>query len=235
MGQHWDRFSPPPPPPASSYGGGPQVRYEFGEEDDFSDFFQMFFSENQSFGQRQPFGTRAATRRPKPEHLTVEAEIALGEVLTGATRLVQIGDRRLEVKIPTGVTEGSKVRFAGKGADGGDLYLIIKIAPHPIFAREGADLNCEVPVTLAEAMLGAEIEVTTLRGRVKLKIPEGTQPGQVFRLSGQGLPHLRSSTIGHLLVKIKVVLPGRLEGTAREMAVKFATQIAQPNPRLKGR
>jgi curved DNA-binding protein len=242
MGQHWDRFSPPPPPPPrSAAGSGPQMHYEFAGDEDFSDFFQMFFGGSQPFGGRQPFGDsqafsgRTVRHQPQPEHLQVEAEISLEEVLAGAARLVQIGSRRLEVKIPAGVTEGSRVRLAGKGTDGGDLYLIVKIASHPIFTRAGVDLSCEVPVTLAEALLGDEIEVTTLRGRVKLKIPAGTQPGQVFRLSGQGLPHLRSSSIGHLLVKIKVILPERLEGNAREAAVKFIAQIAQSNPRLKGK
>jgi curved DNA-binding protein len=235
MGQHWDRFSPPPPPPGSGYGGGPQVRYEFSEDADFSDFFQMFFGDSRPFGDHRPFGDRVTTRTPRPAHLQVEAEISLEEVLTGAVRLVQIGNRRLEVKIPAGVSEGSKVRIAGSGHEGGDLYLIVKIAPYPIFSRQGVDLSCEVPVTLAEAMLGSEIEVTTLRGRVKLKIPEGTQQGQVFRLSGQGLPHLRSATAGHLLVKIKVVLPTRLDGPAREAAIKLMAQIGQPNPRLKGK
>ena len=248
MGQHWDRFSPPPPPPPrSAAGGGPQMHYEFAGDEDFSDFFQMFFGgsrpfdASRPFGSGQPFGAdqafsgRTTIRRPQPEHLAVEAEISLEEVLAGGARLVQIGSRRLEVKIPAGVTEGSKVRLAGKGTDGGDLYLIVKIATHPIFTRAGIDLSCEVPVTLAEALLGGEIEVSTLRGRVKLKIPEGTQPGQIFRLSGRGLPHRRSSTVGRLLVKIKVVLPARLEGDTRAAAVKFVSQIAQPNPRLKGK
>jgi DnaJ-class molecular chaperone len=149
---------------------------------------------------------------------------------------VQVGDRRREVKVPAGVETGSKIRLSGKagtGPDAGDLYLIAKIQPHPVFTRNGADLTRELPITLGEALLGGEVEVETLRGRVVLTIPAGTQQGQTFRLAGQGMPRLKGGNPGDLFARIKVVMPGKLEGRQRAAAEEFLRQIVQPNPRIK--
>jgi molecular chaperone DnaJ len=138
------------------------------------------------------------------------------------------------VKVPRGVETGSKIRLRGKagsGDDAGDLYLVTKIRPHPVFARNGADLTRELPITLGEALLGGEVEVDTLRGRVLLTIPPGTQQGQTFRLAGQGMPRLKGEGAGDLYARIKVVLPGKMEGRQREAAEEFLRQIVQPNPR----
>lgn len=123
--------------------------------------------------------------------------------------------RRLEVKIPPGVKDGSRVRIAGQGrlgTDGvrGDLYLVVKILPHQVFERKGDDLYLEVSVPLVTAVLGGEVEVPTMKGKVVLKIPPETQNGTVFRLAGQGMPHLGNSAYGDLFAKVKVVLPTRL-------------------------
>ncbi len=119
----------------------------------------------------------------------MEVGLTLEEAFHGSARLVQVGDRRLEVKVPAGVETGSKIRLSGKagtGDDAGDLYLIAKVRPHAVFTRNGADLTREVPITLQEALLGGEVEVETLGGRVLLKVPAGTQQGQTFRLVRQG-------------------------------------------------
>jgi curved DNA-binding protein len=166
----------------------------------------------------------------------VEVDLSLEEAFHGSARLVQVGDRRLEVKVPAGVETGSKIRLSGKagsGSDAGDLYLIARIRPHPVFTRNGSDLTRELPVTLGEALLGGEVDVETLRGRVLLKLPAGTQQGQTFRLAGQGMPRLRSDGTGDLYARIKVVMPGQLEGRQRKAAEEFLRQIVQPNPRIK--
>ena len=170
------------------------------------------------------------------DDVEVEVDLSLEEAFHGSARLVQVGGRRLEVKVPAGVETGSKIRLSGKagsGADAGDLYLITKIGPHPVFTRNGADLTRELPVTLGEALLGGEVDVETLRGRVLLNLPAGTQQGQTFRLTGQGMPHLKGEGAGDLYARVKIVMPGKLEGRQRKAAEEFLRQIVQPNPRVK--
>ena len=123
--------------------------------------------------------------------------------------------KRLEVKIPAGVNNGSRVRIAGKGESGrggasGDLYLKISIKPHNIFERRGDDLHVEIPVPLTAVMLGGEVQVPTPAGRLSLKVPPETQNGKVFRLAGQGMPHLGNSTRGAIFARTKVVLPAKI-------------------------
>ena len=177
---------------------------------------------------------RATGRVHHGDDAEVEIDLSLEEAFHGSARLVQVGDRRLEVKVPRGVETGSKIRLRGKagsGDDAGDLYLVTKIRPHPVFTRSGADLTRELPITLGEALLGGEAEVETMGGRVVLTIPPGTQQGQTFRLAGQGMPRLKGDTPGDLYAKVKVVLPGKLEGKRRQAAEEFLRQVVQPNPR----
>ena len=185
-------------------------------------------------GAEGPTPRSRGTRRG--EDVEVEVDLTLEEAFHGSARLVQVGDRRLEVKVPAGVETGSKIRLSGKagsGPDAGDLYLIAKVKPHPVFTRNGADLTRELPITLGEALLGGEVEVDTLRGRVLLKIPEATQQGQSFRLTGQGMPRLKGGGAGDLYAKVRVMLPGKLEGRQRKAAEEFLKQIVQPNPRAR--
>ena len=172
---------------------------------------------------------RAGTRRLPSYEAT--AEITLEEAFHGATRIVEIEGRRLEVKIPRGIEPGKRVRMAGAGPDGADVHVVIRVAPHPVFARKGHDLHRELPVTLAEALLGAEAPVGTLKGRVLLKIPPGTQPGRTFRLAGQGMPHITGNGVGDLYVKIRVVLPDHLDDEAKRLVRELADHIEQPDPR----
>jgi curved DNA-binding protein len=170
------------------------------------------------------------------DDVDVEIDLSLEEAFHGSARLVQVGDRRLEVKVPRGVETGSKIRLRGKagsGPDSGDLYLVTKIRPHPVFTRTGADLTRELPITLGEALLGGEAEVETLGGRVVLTIPPGTQQGQTFRLAGKGMPRLKGEGSGDLYARVKVILPGKLEGKQRQAADEFLRQVVQPNPRTR--
>ncbi len=130
--------------------------------------------------------------------------------------------KRLEVKIPPGVKTASRVRIAGKGQPGygatsGDLYLIISVKPHRLFERRGDNLYVEVPVPLTAAMLGGEVQVPTLKGKLALKIPAETQNGRSFRLAGQGMPHLGNSSRGDILAKVNIVLPTKLTPEEKEL------------------
>ncbi len=145
---------------------------------------------------------------------------------------------KIEVKIPAGVDTGSKVRVPGKGLPGtnggpyGDLLLNVTVRPHPYFQREGSNVHLDVPVTIAEALLGAEIEIPTLDKRVRMRIPPGTDSGQEFRLRGKGFPHLTGAGSGDLLARIKIVTPKKVGVKGRELIREFAKEHPQ-NPRLK--
>jgi molecular chaperone DnaJ len=125
-------------------------------------------------------------------------------------------DKRIEVKIPPGVDNGSRVRFAGQGEAGnrggsnGDLFLVVSVLPHSMFERQGDDLLLTLDLPLTTAMLGGEIQVPTLKGKVMLKIPAETHNGRIFNLNGKGMPHLGGSSYGNLLAKVNIVLPNKL-------------------------
>ncbi len=181
-------------------------------------------------------GARARSNARIPgedyEHPT---EVTLEEAFAGAVRMIQIQEpngqgKTIEVKIPPGVTDGSRVRVAGKGSAGvgggrpGDLYLLISVQPHPRFKRDGDDLSVPVDVPLYAALLGGEVNVPTPRGtRLALKLPSETQNGQRFRLAGQGMPQLGSSQRGDLYAEVRVVVPSKLTDRERELFEELAT------------
>ncbi|HHT18264.1 MAG: molecular chaperone DnaJ [Euryarchaeota archaeon] len=134
----------------------------------------------------------------------------------------------INVKIPPGVEDGSRLRVPGEGDVGnrggppGDLYVLIRVRPHKYFKREGANLHYEKPISFVQATLGDKVEVPTIDGTVELKIPEGTQTGTSFRIKGFGLPHLRWNGKGNLYVKVKVVTPKKLSPQQKELLEEFA-------------
>lgn len=130
--------------------------------------------------------------------------------------------RRLEVKIPAGVAEGQKIRAAGQGPGGGDLLLVAHLKPDLFFTRKGDDVWCETPVTFAEAALGAEIEVPTLNGAVKVTVPPETSSGQALRLGGLGFPSPKSSARGDQYIKVRIVVPKRLTAAEKELIQRLA-------------
>jgi curved DNA-binding protein len=149
--------------------------------------------------------------------------ISLDEVYHGTSRTLQSDGRQLEVRIPAGVKTGSKVRAAGAGPDGSDLYLIVDVAEDNRFEREGDDLHTSADTDVFTAILGGEAEVETFEGTVKLKIPAGTQPEQVFRLSGRGLPRLKSAQAkGDLFVRVKVKIPKKLSSKQKSLLEEAA-------------
>ena len=210
----------------------------------FSDFFRQFFSGTAAGS--SPFGgsggfeyvdlsdlggsSRQARARSIPS-AQATAEVTLAEVATGAERMVNVNGRRLHVKIPPGVTDGSKVKLSG-AVDGGDLIINVKVKPDPRFERQGADLRTEVAITLAEAVLGAEVPVPTPTGTVKLRIRPNTQNGQEITLKGRGLPKRGSSQKGDLIVTTRVELP-KLDDTAREQLAELLEANPQPDPRQR--
>ncbi len=214
-----------------SAGGGPGgTRVDYSDLNDilrqggFSDFFETMFG-----GVGMP-GQRGGTANARSQDLEHEIEITLAEAFGGAQRIIEMDGRRLEVKIPAGVKTGSRVRVAGeapagaaKGGPRGDLYLRIKVLPHPGFERRDDDLHCEVAVDLFAALLGGEVHVPTLAGSVALRIPAGTQAGRTFRLAGQGIPRLRSpQEHGDLYAKVRVVLPEKLSEAEQKLVREWA-------------
>jgi curved DNA-binding protein len=174
-------------------------------------------------------GRAAASQRRSP--IEVTAEVTLEEAFHGTSRIIDIEGRRLEVTIPRGVNTGSRIRLTGKGPGGADLIVITRLKPHRVFSRKGDDLEREVPITLKEALLGGEIPVGTLKGRVLLTVPQGTQNGRTFRLKGQGMPRFKGDGTGDLYVRVRVVLPTDLSATAKATAESFLDQVDQPDPR----
>jgi len=142
------------------------------------------------------------------------------------------------VKIPAGVKTGTRIRVPGKGdaaefgGPPGDLFLVVRVQPHPFFSRRRNNVLCKVPITIEEAVLGAEIEVPTVEGKARLKIPSGTQNGQKFRLRGRGAPSARGGGRGDQLVEVQVVLPTVNDERSKEILREFA-QLNPQNPREK--
>lgn len=200
-------------------GGGQRVDY--GDLNDmfgggFSDFFTRIFGGTGGFGGAT---TQAQTRRRavRPQY-EQPVSITLQEAYTGTERVLQAGDRRLTVKIPPGAHTGTKVRMAKASPDGGDIYLTVEVAPDGQYELKGIDVYTDVNIDLYTAVLGGQARVPTLSGDVMLTIPAGTQPGQTFRLAGQGLPHLNDpQNHGDLFARIKVKLPRQLAPKQREL------------------
>ncbi|MEO7889566.1 MAG: DnaJ C-terminal domain-containing protein [Vicinamibacterales bacterium] len=204
-------------------GGGYRTMSEeemqdlFGNEDPFSDFFQTFFGGG---GAREGARTRQGRtpRSHKGRDIEHEVELTLEEAYHGATRRVSIKQgghaRSVDVRIPVGVKDGSRVRAAGEGEAGGtgsasgDLYLGVRLKPHAVFERQGNDLHARVAVPVTTAVLGGEANVPTITGTVRLKIPETTQTAQVFRLKGHGMPSIgKPDERGDLYATVEVQLP----------------------------
>ncbi len=248
VGPEWERFRQGGQQPGGFqwvYTGQPGADpFNGGDAGGFSDFFRTLFGEGQADFDTGPLFGRPATRRRRAvagTDVESEVEITLAEAYKGTERSVEMRlpdgtTRRLSVKIPAGVKDGQRIRLAGQGAPGsaggpsGDLFLRVRVRPHPVFQRDGDDLRMDLPVALHEALLGAEVTVPTLKGRVSLRIPPETQNGRTIRLAGQGMPR---TTGGHgdLYVTVKVVLPTKLTDKERELVNELATTRAGEDPR----
>lgn len=151
-------------------------------------------------------------------------------------------NKTLQVKIPKGVEEGTRIRLAGEGEAGargappGDLYIFLSIKPHPLFKRDGDMLYCQVPIPMTTATLGGQIEVPTIEGkRARIKIPEGTQSGRQFRLRGKGMPELNGGFVGDMIIETSVETPVNLTKRQRELLEEFAAEGGDKiSPRSEG-
>jgi curved DNA-binding protein len=200
------------------YGTPEDMEDLFGGASPFSDFFSQIFG-GMGGGARaagqQGFEYQARPQRGRDAEQQVE--ITLQEAYQGTSRVLEKDGRRLRASIPPGARTGTRIRLAGEGAPGmaggeaGDLYLRVRVSPHPRLERQGDDLQTSVPLDLYTAVLGGSVEVLTLDGRVRLKIPQGTQNGQRFRLRGKGMPRLQQpQERGDLYAKMEVRLPSEL-------------------------
>ncbi len=209
-------------------GAGGDFSDLFGQGGDFSDFFQQLFGGMRGGGgdvYGDIFGRQRAARPRKGQNYEQPVEITLQEAYQGTKRMFQIGGQRIEVSIPPGADNGTRVRVKGKGAPGaggapaGDLYLVIEVQPHPYFERQGENLETHVAVDLYTAMLGGEVRVPTPGGSSgMLRIPPETQNGQKFRLRGQGMPALNSPTArGDLYAVVEVQLPQNLTAEEQDL------------------
>ena len=190
-----------------------------GRRVDFDDLNDMFGGGGFSDFFRTIFGGGGFTgTRSQPQGYQQELEITLEEAYKGTTRLIQSDGKQKQVRIPAGVRTGSKVRVAGAGLNGLDLYLIMDVKEDRRFERKSNDLYTTATVNVFTATLGGDAEVETLEGKIKLNIPAGTQPEQVFRLAGRGMPHLKNpKDKGDLYVRLKVQIPKYLSQKQREL------------------
>jgi len=227
-------------PGGARRGGGAQyqtmteedLQNLFGDSGPFSGFYYSFFGDEPGMGPRGR--SRTAGRARRGQDFEQPIEISLEEAYSGTTRTFQMEDgsgnpRRIEAKIPAGVQEGSKVRLAGQGGSGmgggpaGDLYLVVSIVPHYLFERKGDDLHSKLSVPLTTTVLGGEVTVPNLNGKVVLKIPAETQNGRVFRLKGKGMPKLNDpQQHGDLFAEVSVVLPDKLTDKERKLFEELA-------------
>ncbi len=204
-----------------------EMRDLFGSQDPFSDFFKTFFGGGAAGGREARGRGRAARSTQKGRDIEHPVELTLEEAFHGATRRISIKQgghaRSVDVRIPAGVRDGSRVRAAGEGEAGanggasGDLYLRVQIRPHPVFERKGDDLHTTIAVPVTAAVLGGEAQVPTITGSVRLKIPETTQAGQVFRLKGHGMPVIGKPDVrGDLYATVDIQLPRSLTPEQRQ-------------------
>jgi len=220
--------------------------FEYGDLGEFGDIFSSLFGDS-------GIGSRMKRAPQRGQDIESAIEVSLEEAYRGSTRIIQfqtaepciacggtgrVGNRvcticngtggkvlpkRLEVKIPAGVQDGSRIRIAGEGNPGraggnkGNLYLVAKVLPHKLFERKGDDLYTEASLPLATAMLGGEVGLPALNGNISLRIPPETQNGKVFRLAGKGMPVLGNANFGNMFAKVKVVLPANLTEEERKL------------------
>jgi DnaJ-class molecular chaperone len=215
---------------ASAGGGRGQARGGASFEDVLAEMGRSGGAAAGGASPRAASQPSSGDRTPRAE-IEAPADLSLEEAFHGTQRLVEVEGKRYEVSLPRGVATGSRIKLSGKGPNGRDVVVTVRVRPHDVYTRRGADLERELPVTLRESLLGAEVPVATLKGRILLTIPAGTQSGKTFRLTGQGMPKVKDGGTGDLYVKIRVVLPTRIPDGAKDAAKAFLDLVDQPDPR----
>lgn len=183
------------------------------------------------------FGRGAAAPRRRPgSDLTTEMPLSFHDAVSGVTKQLKVNGQTVRVKIPKGVSDGARIRVRGKGGPGsnggsaGDLYVTVRVAEHPVFGRHGTNLTVNAPISFVEAALGAEIDVPTLEGKVRLRVPAGTQSGKTFRVRNHGVEDA-SGAHGDLLVTVTVTVPTHLSDEDRSLLEKYRANNPDENPR----
>ena len=225
LGMNWEQgqdFTPPPGWQHVDFGG------DMSGMGDFSDFFQTLFgSTNARFGgSASTFGdifSGGSFHQPHHRDMEVNLTLSLEDAVEGGTHTLLMGSRKLSVRLPKGITEGSQIKLPGKSDTGGDIYVNIHIAQHNTFMIDGYDLTRELHVPVYDAVLGKDIHVETLNGEVTVKMPAGIQDGQKLRLKGKGMPK-RDGTNGDMYVRIRIDIPKYLNDKQRALWEELSKQ-----------
>ena len=249
LGPDWQRAAAGAAPGGARYEyrnvSPEELRDLFGSASPFSDFFQSIFGDLGGRGVGAARGAAGAARPAAGEDAEAALEVTLEEAFRGGTRTLELRDaagrelagrRRVEVRIPPGVEDGTRLRLAGQGEAGagggpaGDLYLRVSVRPHPRFERRGDDLYATIQVPLTTMVLGGEAAVPSLEGRaLTVTIPAETPNGRTLRLRGQGMPRLRRpQERGDLYVRCEALLPARLTDEERRLFRRLAELRPQP-------
>jgi curved DNA-binding protein len=237
----YDRFGAGGPTPDfqtwSTGGAAPfeGVDIGFGSLDDLSSIFEQFF--------RRPTGrgrAARATRRPAPRGADLEytVDLSFDEAVRGTRRQIQLSGaggnartERIEFRVPAGVAHGQRIRVKGKGQPGpggrGDLMIRCHVHPHPFFRREGNDILLELPLGVTEAALGTQIDIPTLDGVTRLRVPPGTSSGTKLRLRGKGIHDQRSGATGDMYAATRIVVPKEVSPRGRELFDELAQELKQ--------
>ena len=222
LGMNWQAgqdFTPPPGWGQGNFGG---THVEFGDLGGFSDFFQTLFGGG-GFG--DIFNNARSRRTPVRRDIDANLTLTLETILRGGVHNLELntqnGKRELKVRLPRGVTDGSKITLKGKADNGGDINITIHVAKHDVFTLDGYDLTCEYKIKAWDAVLGKSINIQTLDGSGTVEVPAGAQDGNRLRLAGKGLPK-RDGTNGDLFIKIKIELPKRITNEQRKLWEELA-------------
>lgn len=212
-------------------GAGPNVRFSTGGGGGFEDMLGGMFGGGGGFG-----GFQSAQRPQQGSDLHARTTLPFRQAVEGSTVSLTVGGRSVKARIPAGVHDGQKIRLRGKGQPGvhggpaGDLIITVGVEPHPVFSIDGRNLRLNVPITFAEAALGATIEVPTLDGKqVKVKVAPGTPSGRVLRVKGRGV--VTPKGVGDLLATVQIVVPQKLSDEARAAVEAFTAATSDSNVR----
>lgn len=214
---------------------------DFSQYRDFNTFVDQLLNrrEDEAAAPRPPVNrdpyrpgtnkTAYTVPRPTPRNAEARLTVPLEKAYQGGRERIRLEDgRSLEVSMPAGMVSGQKIRLKGQGVNGGDLFLKIELAPHPLFNLQGVDVYCQIPLTPSEAILGGAIEVPTLDGMVKMMVPQGVRSGQKLRMAGKG--YLLEGRRGDQIVEVQVLIPQELSPPEKELYEKLR-QIETFNPR----
>jgi curved DNA-binding protein len=247
LGEAWERGEYPGATPGGVPEGWSYQQAPFGEGVEFhfggtgfSDFFETFFGTRRAYGAAPDFGFEGATaRRQRKRDVEADMMVTLTEALHGSTRMITLqrtaepGQKSktetYKVKIPAGIREGQRIRLAGQGENGGDLFLRISFQKHPEFRWQEADLYYDLDLAPWEAVLGCSVNIPTLDGHAKLKIPAGTISGATFRLANLGLSKAEGGR-GNLYAVVRIVVPTEASVSERKLWEELA-KTSTFNPR----